>query len=113
MNKIKKLTTSEVKDLRYKGYEFLVLQGCGGDLKEWVDGITKLFQDEKIIPLSFLFDEVYTFENGNLINLAFALKDKNINMGKLAMLRLKMRESFGAIWLSDYIDNGYIKDIKI
>lgn len=60
---------------------------------------------------SFSFDEVYSFQNGNLTNLAFALNSKDIDMGKLAIIRLKMREAFGAMWLSDYIDNGYIKDI--
>jgi len=29
------------------------------------------------------------------------------------MFRLKIRESFGAMWLSDYINNGYIKDVNI
>ena len=113
MLEIKEITTEEVKALRYKGYEFLVLQGCGGSLDEWVEGITKLFKDEGILPSSFSFDEIYTFKNDNLINLAFSLNNKNINMNKLAILKLKMRKDFGAMWLSDYIDNRYIKNITI
>ena len=35
---IKKLTTAEVSKMRDS--EGLVLQGCGGDLQEWVVGIT-------------------------------------------------------------------------
>lgn len=45
--------------------------------------------------------------------MAFALNSKELDMGKLAVVRLKMRETFGAMWLSDYIDNGYIKEINI
>lgn len=72
-----------------------------------------MLQDENIVSNTFVFIEVYSFENDGLTNLAFGLNDKNINMGKLAMFRLKIRDSFGAIWLSDYIDNGYIKGIDI
>ncbi|MBQ8891302.1 MAG: hypothetical protein IJ068_00345 [Bacilli bacterium] len=113
MCNVKELNTEEIKELRYKGYEFLILQGCGGSLNEWVDGITNLFKEQKIVPLSFSFNEIYSFKNGNLINLAFSLKSNDVDMSKLAIFKLKMRESFGAMWLSDYIDNGYIKDIQI
>ena len=90
-----------------------MLQGCGGDLGEWVDGITGMLKEENIVPKSFKFDEVYSFKNGDLINMAFALNSSDIDMGKLAMFRLKIRQGLGAMWLSDYIDNGYIKDIGI
>lgn len=110
---VKELTCSEIKDLRNRNYEFLILQGCGGDLSEWVDGITNLFKENGIIPSSFSFDEIYSFDNNDLTNMAFALNSKDIDMGKLALFRLKIRDQFGAMWLSDYIDNGYIKDINI
>lgn len=110
---IEELSHSEVKELRDRNYEFLVLQGCGGKLSEWVDGITGMLKDEGIVDDSFSFDEVYSFQNNNVTNMAFALNSENIDMGKLAMFRLKIRDDFGAMWLSDYIDNGYIKDIGI
>lgn len=31
----------------------------------------------------------------------------------IIMFRFKIREDFGAMLLSDYIDNGYIKDTNI
>lgn len=89
------------------------MQGCGGNLQEWVDGITSMFKEEGIVTDSFSFDEIYSFENENSTNLAFALNSEELNMGKLAIFRLKIRDTFGAMWLSDYIDNGYIKDIGI
>lgn len=90
----------------------MVLQGCGGDLKEWVNGFKGMLIDEGIVDDSFSFKEVYSFQNGNLTNLLFSL-DGNIDMSKLPLFRLKIREDFGAMWLSDYIDNDYIKDINI
>ena len=73
-----------------------------------------MFKEEGVIKNdSFSFNEIYSFQNGNLTNLAFALNSKDIDIGKLAMIRLKMRDTVGAMWLSDYIDNGYIKNIDI
>lgn len=110
---MEEISCSEVLELRNSGYDYLVLQGCGGDLNEWVDGITKLLIENDIIPKSFKFRKVYLFENNDLSNMAFPLDSKDIDIGKLAMFRLKIRESFGAMWLSDYINNGYIKDVNI
>ena len=110
---INSISCSEVKELLNNNYEYLVLQGCGGNLKDWVDGITDMLRANKIVPDSFSFNEIYSFEDNNLVNMAFALNSKNIDMGKLAIFRLKIREEVGAMWLSDYIDNGYIKDVNI
>ena len=40
-----------IKEIRFRDLydfknEFLVFQGCGGDLQEWYDGIAKLMIDE-------------------------------------------------------------------
>ncbi len=110
---IKNLSLSEVMDLENKDYEFLVFQGCGGDLEEWVHGITNMLKDNNIVPEDFAFDEIYSFDNGNLTNMLFALNNSKISFEKLAIYRLKIRESFGAMWLSDYIDCGYIKNIEL
>ena len=111
-NKIEELTCSEVINLSNKKNEYLILQGCGGDLNEWVEGITNMFKEEGIVNNTFSFSKVYSFQNNNLMNLAFKL-DENIDIGKLAIFRLRIREPLGAMWLSDYIDNGYIKNIEI
>lgn len=72
-----------------------------------------MLKENNIVPDDFNFKEVYAFENNNITNLAFALNNEKINIGKLAIFRLKIRNEFGAMWLSDYIDNGYIKEINI
>lgn len=38
---MKQITLNELKRLTHA--EGLILQGCGGDLQEWVDGINKNF----------------------------------------------------------------------
>ena len=52
---MEEISRSEVLELRNNGYDYLVLQGCGGDLNEWVDGITKLLIENDIIPKSFVY----------------------------------------------------------
>ena len=110
---IQHISLNEVKELSNNNYEHLIIQGCGGDFDDWVKGITTMLKDEGIVKETFSFDKVYCFENGDLTNLAFALDNEGINMSKLAMFRLNIRQEFGAMWLSDYIDNGYIKDVNI
>lgn len=111
---IKNITLNELNDLRNnKDYDYLILQGCGGDLQEWKDGIEEILKSEGIIPSDYKFDEVYGFQNNNLTNMAFALKDDCISMSKLVLFRLKIRNDFGAMWLSDYIDNNYLENINI
>ncbi len=44
---IKTVTTDDLR--RMNGKEGLVLQGCGGDPQEWLDGINGLLTDEGIL----------------------------------------------------------------
>ena len=106
---IKKIDLETLKDLRDE-CEFLIIQGCGGDLNEWVNGIGDLLKENNIVSDDFIFDEVYTFDNNNLTNLAFSIK--GMDLSKLAIFRIKIRNEFGAMWLSDYVDN-YLMEISI
>lgn len=108
---MKQLKLEEVKKLKDKDYDFLVLQGCGGNLEDWINGITNMLKENGIVSDSFSFDEIYFFEKDGTTNIALALNNKNIDIGKLAMFRLSIRDEFGAMWLSDYIDN-YLKNIN-
>ena len=44
---INTITTDDLR--RMEGKDGLVLQGCGGDLKEWVDGINDMFTEAGIL----------------------------------------------------------------
>lgn len=109
---IKKITTEDLR--RMNDSDGLVLQGCGGDLKEWLDGINSLFTEEKLLLNGTKFENIYAFENESLTNLLFPFNDSaKLDMGRLAIWRLRSHEQFGGIWLSDYIPNclgGFTED---
>ena len=83
--------------------EGLILQGCGGDPQEWLDGINQILTDEGILKKGAKFEEAYTFEHDGLTCLLF----------RLAMWRLQTHPQFGGTWLSDYGPNrlgGFVQE---
>lgn len=109
---IKKITTADLRNMWDQ--EALVLQGCGGDLTEWVEGINGILSEEEILKDGFRFGEAYTFKNEGLTCLMFPLEDgSKINMGKLALWHIGTHHNFGGTWLSDYVENrlgGFARD---
>ena len=109
---IKKITAEDLR--RMNDSDGLVLQGCGGDLQEWLDGINSLFTEEKLLLNGTKFENIYAFENEGLTNLLFPFNDSaKLDMGRLAIWRLRSHEQFGGTWLSDYISNrlgGFTED---
>ena len=111
MNKISPLDLRKMKDS-----EGLILQGCGGDLKEWLDGINKTLKEENILlnDTKFKEDDCYVFENENLTCILFKFtNDVNLDIGKLAMWRLNTHQCFAGTWLTDYVDNklgGFVNE---
>ena len=69
--------------------EGLVLQGCGGDPQEWLDGINQILTEEGILKKGTRFEKAYTFKHEGLTCLLFPFKEgMSIEMGKLAVWRL-------------------------
>lgn len=101
---IKKITAEDLH--RMNDSDGLVLQGCGGNLQEWLDGINNLFTEEKLLLNGTTFENIYAFENEGLTNLLFPFNDSaKLDMGRLAIWRICSHEQFGGTWLSDYIPN--------
>ena len=101
---IKRITAEDLR--RMNDSDGLVLQGCGGDLQEWLDGINSLFTEEKLLLNGTKFENMYAFENEGLTNLLFPFNDSaTLDMGRLAIWRLRSHEQFGGTWLSDYVPN--------
>lgn len=100
-----KIITAE--DLcRMDGKEGLILQGCGGELQEWLDGINDMFTEEKLLLNGTKFEDIYTFEHDGLTCLMFPFsEDVKLDVGRLAMWRLQTHANFGGTWLSDYVPN--------
>ena len=100
------ITAISAEKLRtMEAQEGLVLQGCGGDLQQWVDGINGLLTDAGILLDGSRFENVSTFQHGEVTNLLFPFEDVKLDMGKLAMWRLQTHGQFGGTWLSDYVPN--------
>ena len=100
---ISQITTDDLRKMSDK--EGLILQGCGGDLQEWVDGINGLLTDAGILLDGSRFENVSTFQHGEVTNLLFPFEDVKLDMGRLAMWRLQTHGQFGGTWLSDYVPN--------
>lgn len=101
---IQKITTDQLR--RMEEQEGLILQGCGGDLQEWVDGINEILTEEGILKKGARFEEAYSFQHDGLTCLLFPFKeDVEMDVGKLAMWRLQTHSNLGSTWLSDYVPN--------
>ena len=100
---MRKVSIQELRCMKDK--EGLVLQGCGGDLQEWENGINDILTDKNILLNGTRFKNVMSFQKDGLTNLLFPFEDVEINIGKLSMWRLQTHGQFGGTWLSDYVDN--------
>ena len=108
---IKNVSLHELRKMNNS--EGLILQGCGGDLQEWVDGINDMLTESGILQNENRFEKAYTFNNEDLTCLLFPFDDVKLDVDKLAMWRLETRETFGGTWLSDYVENrlnGFIQE---
>ena len=95
------VTSDDLRSMR--NTEGLILQGCGGPLDKWVDGINELLTKEGILLKGDTFKDVSVFENDGLTNLLFKMDDNvKLDIGRLAMWRLQSHGTFGGYWLSDY-----------
>lgn len=100
---INTITTEDLR--RMEGREGLILQGCGGELQEWVDGINEMFTEAGILKDESRFVDVSTFRYGELTCLLYPFEDVDLEIGKLAIWRLQTYENFGGTWLSDFVPN--------
>ena len=100
---ITQTTTEQLR--RMNNSEGLVIQGCGGDLQEWVDGINEMLTEAEILQNGCKFTDCLSFQNDGLTCILFPFEDKQLDIGKLAMWRLQTHEMFSGTWLSDYVPN--------
>ena len=107
---MKDITLDELKTMRNR--EGLIIQGCGGDPQEWIDGIQDILTTEEILLDGDTFKDVFRFENEGVTCLLFDFRDTKLNVGKFATWRLSTYGSFGGTWLSDYLDNRFGKETQ-
>ena len=97
------------KDVIQRGnFEGIVLLGAGGNQDEWIKGITELLAKEEVVKVgiaSDIFMGAYSLTtSGGRTDLAlvFNTAKKNIDIGKMAMWRLRFGDTS---WISDYLVN--------
>ena len=100
---IKNITTSDLRKMNNK--EGLILQGCGGEVKEWVDGINGILTENGILLDDTKFDNVSVFQNEGVTCILYPFDNVHLDVGKLSMWRLQSYTAFAGTWLSDYVDN--------
>lgn len=101
--KINNITLLDLR--RMNGKEGLILQGCGGEIKAWMDGINKMLTDKGILLDNTKFENVSVFQNDGVTCILYPFADVHLDIGKLAMWRLQSYTAFAGMWLSDYVDN--------
>lgn len=100
---IKNITTSDLRKMNNK--EGLILQGCGGEVKEWVDGINDILTENGILLDDTKFDDVSVFQNEGVTCILYPFDNVQLDVGKLSMWRLQSYTAFAGTWLSDYVNN--------
>ena len=100
---IQNITPDDLRQMQDQ--EALILQGCGGDPREWLDGINDLFTSEDILLNGTRFQDCSVFQHGGRTCILFPFEGVELNIGRLAMWRIQTRGNYGGTWLSDYIPN--------
>ena len=96
------INTITAEDLRrMPDKEGLILQGCGGDLTEWVDGINEMLTKAGILKDGCQFENVAAFQARRTDLSALPFDDVKLDIGKLALWRLQTHEVYGGTWLSE------------
>ena len=107
------INTVTADDLRrMNGREGLILQNCGGNPQEWLDGINGMLTEDGILQEGTKFHDCSAFEHDGLTCLFFPFsEDVKLDVGKLAILC--SHKQLGGTWLSDYVPNhlgGFIEE---
>ena len=95
------------------GKEGIILQGCGGEPQEWLEGVNRMFREANILKNGSKFDKCYVFSHKDHTCMLFPFENTDLDVGRLAMWRLQNYEIFGGTWLSDYVPNklgGFIEE---
>lgn len=90
-----------------KDKDGLVLLGAGGDLNDWIKGISSALYDEGVAssnkPVDLWSGAYVLTTSGGRTDLALMFNDGDaLDIGKLAMWRLRFGD---ASWVSDYVVN--------
>ena len=110
-NAIRRIQAGDLRKMSDR--EGLILQDCGGDPQEWLEGINEMLTDAGILRNGSRFERASLFEYDGHTNMLFDFEGVDLDVGKLAMWRLRTHEAIGGTWLSDYVPNrlgGFLEE---
>lgn len=110
-NAIQRIQAGDLRSMSDR--EGLILQGCGGDPQEWLEGINEMLTDAGILRNGSRFERASLFEYDGHTNMLFDFEGVDLDAGKLAVWRLSTYEAIGGTWLSDYVPNrlgGFLEE---
>ena len=82
---VKQITLTDLR--RMNGKEGLILQGCGGETQEWVDGINKMLTDKGILLDNTKFENVSVFKSDGVTCILYPFEDVHLDIANLPMSR--------------------------
>lgn len=99
--RIRTISTWQIR--RMGDQEGLILQGCGGEPQEWLDGINEILDQECILKKSADFEEAYTFRHDGMTCMLIPLqRGYGTGCGKAwPHGGMASYSTFGGTWLSD------------
>lgn len=102
---IERITVEDLR--RMEDTEGLILQGFGGELEEWMDGINEALTQSGILLEETKFEHISAFEHEGLTCLLFPFGEEvKLDIGQIAIWRLQTHDAFAGKWLSDYVPNS-------
>ena len=76
---IERITADDLRDMEHQ--EGLVLQGCGGEAQEWLDGINALLTQDGILQNGSRFETAKVFQHDGLTDLLFPFENIQVDSG--------------------------------
>ena len=103
---VKKITITKLRELSEKT-DGLIIQGCLDDANDLIDYFNNIWTEENILldGSKFTPEDCFIFVNDGIRCIYFGIWNKPIDINRLAVWRLRSRDVFHGIWLSDYIAN--------
>lgn len=111
---VKEITIDELRTMKDKAG--IIFQDCNDEPQVWVEGINEMLAEENILLEGTRLEEVSSFKHEGNPCLLFEFKDDDkIDMGKLAIWRIKTHPVFGGTWLDEFVKlklGGFVQEIK-
>lgn len=103
MMSVKNITIDELRTMKDKAG--IIFQDCNDEPQVWIKGINELLTEDNILLEGTRLEDVSSFEYEDRPCLLFGFNEGDkIDMGKLAIWRIKTHTVFGGTWIDDFVN---------